>query len=475
MIPLLLALWLAPTALAQDAPAGPAAAAPAGSAATLDDAYQKEFAYLLAEREALRARKAEEEARGAATMRDARAELDRLQARLVSLQATAEAAEASLTDAERASSTAADGRDMVDNALFQARERLDSATFTVPDTTDADLAAAASALGAALAEGRRRLAEGASVRREEGTYFLKDGTQVRGPVLRIGEVASFGLSPAGMGPLKPVGPGQLGIYRDDPATSAALAEGRIPSTVPVFLYESTDKPIDERAPRTWMAYLISGGVAGAVIVALGVAALALALLRALGLVIVGRGGAKFTDEVVSALREGGLQAARRRAAAGGGALARVVQAVLGGFERPRGELEDVAQEAILAEQPAIDRFGTAILVIAAVAPLLGLLGTVTGMIATFDILTEFGTGDPRRLSGGISEALVTTQLGLMVAIPALLIGNLLNAWAARVAGRLDAAALRLLNASGEPARPPRAVPAPSTAAPRAAPAEVVGA
>ncbi|MEQ8979702.1 MAG: MotA/TolQ/ExbB proton channel family protein, partial [Deltaproteobacteria bacterium] len=55
-----------------------------------------------------------------------------------------------------------------------------------------------------------------------------------------------------------------------------------------------------------------------------------------------------------------------------------------------------------------------------VAPLLGLLGTVTGMITTFEVITVFGTGNPRLLSGGISVALITTQLGLMVAIPLVL-------------------------------------------------------
>jgi biopolymer transport protein ExbB len=85
------------------------------------------------------------------------------------------------------------------------------------------------------------------------------------------------------------------------------------------------------------------------------------------------------------------------------------------------------------------------MVIAAVAPLLGLLGTVTGMIATFDIITEFGTGDPKMLSGGISEALVTTEFGLIVAIPAVLLGNLTKGWAEGVQGELEGQALELLN------------------------------
>ncbi len=65
-------------------------------------------------------------------------------------------------------------------------------------------------------------------------------------------------------------------------------------------------------------------------------------------------------------------------------------------------------------------------VLAAVSPLLGLLGTVTGMIETFQSITLFGTGDPKLMSGGISQALVTTQLGLAVAIPLVLLHSLLT-------------------------------------------------
>ncbi len=100
---------------------------------------------------------------------------------------------------------------------------------------------------------------------------------------------------------------------------------------------------------------------------------------------------------------------------------------------------------MLRETPFIQRFGTQILVVAAVAPLLGLLGTVTGMIATFDIITEFGTGDPRMLSGGISEALITTELGLVVAIPTLLLGNLLGVKAKGILDHLDTGALEVIN------------------------------
>ena len=74
-------------------------------------------------------------------------------------------------------------------------------------------------------------------------------------------------------------------------------------------------------------------------------------------------------------------------------------------------------EAILLETPALERFLTLLKIIATVAPLGGLLGTVTGMITVFQAITLFGTGDPQIMAGGISGALVTTVLGIVVAIP----------------------------------------------------------
>jgi len=77
-------------------------------------------------------------------------------------------------------------------------------------------------------------------------------------------------------------------------------------------------------------------------------------------------------------------------------------------------------EAILQETPALERFLTMIKIISAVAPLMGLLGTVTGMINVFQQITVYGAGDPTIMAGGISMALMTTVLGIVVAIPTIL-------------------------------------------------------
>ena len=89
-------------------------------------------------------------------------------------------------------------------------------------------------------------------------------------------------------------------------------------------------------------------------------------------------------------------------------------------------LELKLHEAVLKERPSIESGLNLLKIIAMVAPLLGLLGTVTGMIITFQMITLFGAGDPKAMAGGISQALITTVLGLVVAIPTVLMHTLVN-------------------------------------------------
>jgi biopolymer transport protein ExbB len=105
---------------------------------------------------------------------------------------------------------------------------------------------------------------------------------------------------------------------------------------------------------------------------------------------------------------------------------RVLERTLAVMGEKREAVETALQEALLGELPRLERFLPTLSVLAAVAPLLGLLGTVTGMIETFQSITLFGAGDPRMMSGGISEALVTTQLGLAVAVPVMVLHHVLE-------------------------------------------------
>lgn len=149
-----------------------------------------------------------------------------------------------------------------------------------------------------------------------------------------------------------------------------------------------------------------GGLVGYVIIALGIIGLLIALVRWLYLGAVGtriRGQLK-SDEPKE-----------------NNPLGRILKVHQDNQEADTETLELKLDEAILKEVPKLETWQGAIKVIAAVAPLLGLLGTVTGMIVTFQAITLFGTGDPKLMAGGISQALVTTVLGLTVAIPLVLL------------------------------------------------------
>ncbi|KJS01902.1 MAG: hypothetical protein VR65_07405 [Desulfobulbaceae bacterium BRH_c16a] len=126
-------------------------------------------------------------------------------------------------------------------------------------------------------------------------------------------------------------------------------------------------------------------------------------------------------------------------------VARVIAAGLAYCEMQREAMENALQEAILKEIPPMERFLSTLGMLAAIAPLLGLLGTVTGMIDTFGIITQHGTGDSRMMSGGISVALVTTMLGLSVAIPIMLVHTLLNRAVDNRIALLEEKAVALIN------------------------------
>ncbi len=131
--------------------------------------------------------------------------------------------------------------------------------------------------------------------------------------------------------------------------------------------------------------------------------------------------------------------------AGGKPLARILLAGLEARGLGREEMENALQEAILSEIPMLERFLSALGMLAAIAPLLGLLGTVTGMINTFHVITLHGTGDPKLLSAGISEALVTTMLGLSAAIPLLMGHNILGSVVDKRISDMEEKAVALIN------------------------------
>ena len=128
-----------------------------------------------------------------------------------------------------------------------------------------------------------------------------------------------------------------------------------------------------------------------------------------------------------------------------GIAARIAQKCLHNTSNGRDDAEKGVREVLMNEAAILGTHLNTLAVLAAVAPLLGLLGTVTGMINLFEVITRFGTGDPKILAGGISEALITTEAGLIIAIPVLLFHNYLRNRKNRIVIDLQLHALRLLN------------------------------
>lgn len=166
-----------------------------------------------------------------------------------------------------------------------------------------------------------------------------------------------------------------------------------------------------RAPNIWER-VQQGGYIGYFILALGIIGLLIVLERFAILWLVGR---KVRQQQTS------LEQPNENNPLG--------RLLLTHAEHARQDAESLVlrlEEKIQQELPRLQRGLGVLVVIATIAPLLGLLGTVTGMIATFQSITLFGTGDPKLMSGGISQALVTTELGLVVAIPLMLLHTLLS-------------------------------------------------
>jgi len=149
--------------------------------------------------------------------------------------------------------------------------------------------------------------------------------------------------------------------------------------------------------------------------------------------------------VLRHLREGNKDAALSHAKSIGGPAGKMLSAAVESSDEDKEVIEEVLYEVIVKTQPRLERFLPFIAVAAATAPLLGLLGTVTGMIKTFKLITIVGTGDAQSLSSGISEALITTKWGLITAIPTLMLHAILNRMAKGVIGSMEQTAVGFIN------------------------------
>ncbi len=191
-------------------------------------------------------------------------------------------------------------------------------------------------------------------------------------------------------------------------------------------------------------WLELGGVFMWPLIIIAAVGLLMSIERGIVLALKAKGIRKATNQVVDHVQHGRFDAAEGVCKKVGGAIGAVLHSALVHRGQKRAVLEDAVQESLLHESPKFHTRLGFIALCAAVAPLMGLLGTVTGMISTFKMVTLFGTSDPRFMAGGISEALITTQGGLFVAIPCLLLRGVLGSLAASAVGKLETGAISVV-------------------------------
>lgn len=228
--------------------------------------------------------------------------------------------------------------------------------------------------------------------------------------------------------------GQLSVLPRQPADAVKLARAfgagdEARSTL--LLDPSRGELLQLMAQRpTLMDRLHQGGLVGYVIIAIGILGAVLAAYQLVYLTGVG----------IRVRRQLGRIAEPRD----DNPLGRVLASLKGDTTQDPEVLETRLSEAVLRETPKLERFQSLLRMIVAAGPLLGLLGTVVGMIITFQVITEAGSGDPKLMAGGISQAMVATVLGLMIAIPLLFVNSFLMSRSRVLTQILDEQAAGLL-------------------------------
>jgi biopolymer transport protein ExbB len=270
--------------------------------------------------------------------------------------------------------------------------------------------------------------------------------------------------------------GPIALFRSADGSAVGLAEQRLgslePTVIPFASPETTASaallvrdgagvlPADttlgnahkmEATNESFEEHVKKGGPVMIPIFAMAGLALLVALYKWLRLTFMRKPSKKKVRKLMTAAGEGDAEAAVALSARMKGPLGRMLKTGVEHLDEPRELVEEVMYEQVLTARLQLNRMLPFIAICAAAAPLMGLLGTVTGIINTFKMITVFGSGDVKSLSGGISEALITTKFGLIVAIPSLLLHAFLSRKARGVIGQMETAAVGFVNQVGKAA------------------------
>ncbi|MEA3305568.1 MAG: MotA/TolQ/ExbB proton channel family protein [Candidatus Omnitrophota bacterium] len=201
----------------------------------------------------------------------------------------------------------------------------------------------------------------------------------------------------------------------------------------------------EATKETFFEHIAKGGLVMVPIFALAAAALFVSLYKWKHLSSLRPPPQKRIDALLNAVAQHNQETAMRESDAIGGPIGKMLAAGLEHLKEKRRLIEEVMYETILVTRLKLQSMLPFIAISASSAPLLGLLGTVTGIINTFKLITVFGSGDVKTLSGGISEALITTKFGLIVAIPSLLLHSFLSRKARGITDQMERYAAAFVN------------------------------
>ncbi|MBL9077489.1 MAG: MotA/TolQ/ExbB proton channel family protein [Planctomycetes bacterium] len=278
----------------------------------------------------------------------------------------------------------------------------------------------------------------------DGTGILKPGTFVLvGPqaLFRAADGSVVGAAETRLGSLEPTV-----IAFDQPADVEAAAQ-LVLGTGGSFPLDPTLGSAHKVAAtaETFVEHFLKGGPVMWPIAVLAAAALLVVLLKWLSMAMVRRPSRRQVEELVEYVAAGDRQAAIEQAESIRGPAGAMLLAGAQHLGEPRELIEEVMFERVLATRLRLQSWLPFVAIAATSAPLLGLLGTVTGIMNTFTLMTVHGAGDPKLLSSGISEALITTEYGLIVAIPSLLLHALLSRRARSLVDEMEQVAVTFLN------------------------------
>ncbi len=409
----------------------------------LEKAYRQEIQLLKAEKQQLLSRIDAQEKQYKEAASRLRAEVIQISEEVTSLRIENEVIEEKLGEKEEEVNVSSNRESLFNNTLDQAVSTLLHHGIEVEQGEEDPRLVIEKIFkqGCQLAERLGKL------RVERGNYFATSGLERKADILWLSRVAATSLDPGTGGALGPAGSRSLKVvYQQSLGQARALLDGGDPLLVGMYLFDPLDwgGGVSGNGKTLWETFLAGGFVMWPILV-LAVIALLILIERLVTLRKVHTNAGRLMKRVGDRISNVQWAKAAEDCHREPGAVARVLGTILRNRELPRSQLEELVNESILAERPILERFLPALNVIAVVAPLLGLLGTVTGMIGTFHVITEHGTGDPRLLSGGISEALLTTQFGLMLAIPTLLVHSLLSGRVDHVLSDMETNSLGLLN------------------------------